>query len=171
MPEQGLEFLDVLNRSLAGKKFLLQHHAGVQRILAVFKRRRKFGSLEDIKPPPNPSATAILGSRIEGRDTQDFIEGLGLPGLPGALSNLAGFTRRITKDVTREGDVSSGRIGKAYGAADLRIATPGIAGGPTRAPTADPNRTPITIPRPEPELVQDPIVSQFIRPVFGVSRR
>lgn len=103
------------------------------------RRRRdaRLGGLESARIASGPPGVAVFGRRVE-----TLLGALGLGGSTGA-------------DVTEIGDVAAGRVGFSFGAADLRIKRPGsgtapgdLPGGPTRAPTADPNRPILKIPRP-----------------------
>ncbi len=121
------------------------------------RRRREAGTggLESARIPGGPAGHAIFGPRIE-----TLLGQLGLGGTTGA-------------DLTEIGDVAAGRIGRAFGAADLRIKRPGsgtrpgdLPGGPARAPTADPNRTIPRIPRQPTTAVP---IGGAIRPSLGLS--
>lgn len=120
-------------------------------------------SIEGQKPPPGPAETAVAGQRIEGPDTQTFVGASGAPGIFGQIATIMGAAITSRQDVTKAGDVAAGRVGKSYGAADLRITRPNVFGG---APTGNPNGPPIpTIPRPVPTTAAVPTTTSAATPV------
>lgn len=125
------------------------------------RRARESGGLESARITGGPAGTAVFGGRIE-----TLLGQLGI-----------GFGR-TGADLTEIGDVAAGRIGRAFGAADLRIKRPGsgtapgdLPGGPARAPTADPNRPILKIPR-QPGMAPTPSTAPIggtFRPSFGLT--
>lgn len=153
-------FRDFLNRPTIGGESAEGLSFG-DRIRRILEQRATHGGLETARIAPGPAERAVFGGRVETL--------LGSLGLGGGQTGA---------DLTEIGDVAAGRVGRAFGAADLRIRRPGsgtlpgdLPGGPARAPTADPNRTIPRIPRQPgmtPTTSTAPTADR-IRPRFGLS--